>query len=169
MAIRKTMGTNTREIRSASFCTGALVACARETRSMIWERTVSRPVLFTRMTIGESRASVAPVAWSPGPRCTGWDSPVIMDSSILLSPATMIPSLGMVSPPLTTSRSPALTELASMIRTVPLPAPVSAPSPVSDPGYALLLPVPAIAELSVEGSPMPESGIFCFCAVHSVP
>jgi len=109
-----TAGTNTRAILSARRCTGALVACARATRAMIWESTVSSPVRVTFMTTLPCCMMVAPVRGSPTPRRARTDSPVIMDSSTLASPANTTPSSGMRSPARITSRSPVFTRSMSM-------------------------------------------------------
>ena len=49
-AITITTGTKTPEIRSASRCTGALVACASATSFMIWLRAVFGPTSFTSIS-----------------------------------------------------------------------------------------------------------------------
>ena len=106
MAMMMTAGTNTRAIRSASCCTGALVACARATIAMICARTLSPPTWLTRITALPLSAMVAPVTVPPALLCTDADSPVIIDSSISSVPATTTPSAGMRSPALTTTKSP---------------------------------------------------------------
>ena len=115
MAMMMTAGTNTRAIRSASCCTGALVACARATIAMICARTLSPPTWLTRITALPLSAMVAPVTVSPALLCTDADSPVIIDSSISSVPATTTPSAGMRSPALTTTRSPTLSVSMSTV------------------------------------------------------
>ena len=106
MAMIITAGTKYRAILSASCCTGALVAWARATIAAICESTVSAPTWVARITQPPLSSTVAPVTGSPAVLETGLDSPVIIDSSIRASPATITPSVGTRSPFLTTSRSP---------------------------------------------------------------
>ena len=106
MAMIITAGTKYRAILSASCCTGALVAWARATIAAICESTVSAPTWVARITQSPLSSTVAPVTGSPAVLETGLDSPVIIDSSIRASPATITPSVGTRSPFLTTSRSP---------------------------------------------------------------
>ena len=68
------------------------------------------------MTRSPLSNTVAPVTAAPVVLVTGLDSPVIIDSSILALPATMMPSVGTRSPFLTTSRSP--TAIVSMSMSV---------------------------------------------------
>ena len=56
---------------------------------------------------------------SPGPRVTGRDSPVSMDSLRLERPSMITPSVGTFSPGFTSTRSPGLSALTGISSTLP--------------------------------------------------
>ena len=103
---RITTGTNTCEIRSASFCTGAFFACASLTNFAICASVVSAPTLVARTTSRPEEFMVAPVTTLSFVTSTGTDSPVSMDSSTAEWPSTTTPSVAIFSPGLTTNISP---------------------------------------------------------------
>ena len=92
--------------RSRSGSSGA--ASPRRARSS--GRGTSRPArAVMRTTISSDSTRVPPVTAERSPpdsRMTGADSPVIADSSTLAMPSTTSPSLGIISPALTTTSSP---------------------------------------------------------------
>ncbi len=104
-----TIGTNTPEMRSASFWIGGLEACACSTSRAICASAVRLPTAVAAMSIAPSTFRVPPMSVSPGPFSTGSDSPVTMDSSTDAWPARTLPSTGIASPGLTRSRSPTAT------------------------------------------------------------
>ena len=67
---------------------------------------VSSPTAVTRTRIAESVATVPAVTLSPSPLATGFDSPVIIDSSSSARPATISPSAGTRAPGRTSTTSP---------------------------------------------------------------
>jgi len=69
-------------------------------------RAVSCPTAVTRTHRASSVATVPATTWSPAPRRTGTDSPVIIDSSTSAAPATTSPSAGTRPPGRTTTTSP---------------------------------------------------------------
>ena len=69
-------------------------------------------VIFTLIWSESTRVPpVTPERSPPASRTTGADSPVIADSSMLAAPSITSPSLGMVSPALTSTISPDLSRL----------------------------------------------------------
>lgn len=70
------------------------------------DNTVSSPVAVTLTRRLESVATVPATTLSPLLRTTGLDSPVTMDSSMLASPVTTVPSAGMEPPGRTSTTSP---------------------------------------------------------------
>ena len=101
-----TIGTKMPATVSASFCTGALVACASSTRWTICARAVSVPTRVALTRRFPCWLIVAPKTSSPAPLSTGSDSPVSMLSSSDDVPSTIVPSVGIFSPGRTTMRSP---------------------------------------------------------------
>src|SRR5699024_5676894 len=71
-------------------------------------RAVSPPTAFPRTRSPESVATVPATTCSPSVRLTVWDSPVIIDSSMLAVPWTTTPSAGTLPPGrmITTSPTP---------------------------------------------------------------
>ena len=69
-------------------------------------RAVSSPTAVISTRRPESVATVPATTVSPSPRRTGFDSPVIIDSSMLAEPARIRPSAGTRPPGRTTTRSP---------------------------------------------------------------
>ena len=108
-AITSTTGTNTPEIRSATFCIGARDPCASSTILIILARRVSPPifVVFTRST--PCLFIVPPITLSPTTLSTGIGSPEIIDSSIEDLPSTITPSTGIFPPGFTMTISPSTT------------------------------------------------------------
>ena len=105
-ATASTTGTKTAETRSASRCTGALVAWACRTRSAIRATAVSRPIRVTSTTSRPDVFSVAPTTSSPGALSTGTLSPVSIDSSTPERPSRTTPSVATCSPGRTRKRMP---------------------------------------------------------------
>ncbi len=70
------------------------------------ERYVSLPVFSTSMVMAPSPLTEPPTASSPSVFSTGSTSPVSMDSSTLVRPSTITPSMGTLSPGRTRTRSP---------------------------------------------------------------
>ena len=67
---------------------------------------VSSPTASTRTRNDESVDTVPATTRSSGPLATGWDSPVIIDSSSSASPSTIVPSAGTRPPGRTSTTSP---------------------------------------------------------------
>jgi len=109
MAMPITTGTKTAVTWSAKAWIGTRVPCACSTMRTICERNVSAPTLVAWMVSRPPWFTVAPITASPGPLSTGIDSPVAMDSSTVLSPLRMTPSVGILSPGRTNSVSPTRT------------------------------------------------------------
>ena len=82
-----TIGTNTPEMRSASFWTGAFDPWASSTSRTIWARAVSRPTLSARKRKLPLLLIVPATTPSPGRFSTGIGSPVSIDSSMALCPS----------------------------------------------------------------------------------
>ena len=101
-AIPMTAGTNTPEIVSASFATGALVAAASETILMIWASVVSSPTRVASHVRNPDWFRVADETVSPGALSTGRLSPVRADSLTADVPEMTTPSTGIFSPGRTT-------------------------------------------------------------------
>ena len=104
-----TVGTNIREILSASFCIGALLRLASLTILMICESSVSSPT-FSAIIINTPFPLMVPDVTLSGVRfSTGIGSPVIMLSSTLELPSVILPSTGTFSPGFTLNTSPIFT------------------------------------------------------------
>ena len=88
---------------------GARLRCASPTIRTIWPRSVSRPTRSARMMKPPVPFTVPPVTRSPATFSTGMGSPVIIDSSTVLSPSSTTPSTGTFSPGRTRRRSPMTT------------------------------------------------------------
>ena len=104
-AMTRTIGTKMPEIRSASAWTGALRVWASSTMRAMRASSVSPPRAVARTTRRPLAFRVAPSTLSPGFLSTGTDSPVTIDSSTALVPATMTPSVATFSPGRTTNSS----------------------------------------------------------------
>ena len=94
---------------SASFCMGARDRLASLTISMICESKVSEPTFSALITKDVLPFIVPPVTLSLSDLSTGTGSPVIILSSIMAVPSTMIPSTGIFSPGFTRSKLPSFT------------------------------------------------------------
>ncbi len=92
--------------RSASLCPGALEFCASCTNFTICASAVSAPTLVARTRSVPFLLIVAPVTGDPGALDTGRLSPVTTDSSTSLRPSSTTPSVPILSPGRTSSRSP---------------------------------------------------------------
>ena len=101
--------TSQKAARSASRCPGALEFCASCTSVTIWASAVSAPTRVARTRSVPVVLTVAPITCVPGPLGTGRLSPVTIDSSTSLAPASTTPSTAILAPGRTTSRSPATT------------------------------------------------------------
>ena len=102
-----TAGTNHKANLSAWRWTGALVACACRTRSMIRASAVCAPTLVVRKRNVPVVFMVAAMTASPARFSTGTLSPVNRDSSTSETPSSTTPSTGIRSPGRTSTRSPA--------------------------------------------------------------
>ena len=91
-AMPMTLGTNTEEIRSASFWTGNLALCASSTMRTMWASTVSRPTAVARRVRAPFWFMQPPITLSPTALLTGRLSPVSIDSSTAELPAITSPS-----------------------------------------------------------------------------
>ena len=111
-AIASTLGTKIALMRSASFCTGGLLACAFSTSLMMPASADSLPAAVTRTTRLPSRLSVPPITASPVDLRTGSGSPVSMDSSTPPAPLSTTPSAGTAVPGRTNTRSSVFSSLA---------------------------------------------------------
>ena len=94
---------------------GTLVVCSSSTISMILLRNVSLPTFSARTCSSPLWFIVAPITWSPTAFFTGFDSPVAMLSSTVLSPLVTTPSVGIFSPGLTSITSPSRSSSAGMV------------------------------------------------------
>ena len=74
-----TPGTNTAEIRSASFWTGSLALCASSTMRTMWASTVSWPTAVARSVSAPFWFMQPPITLSPAALLTGMLSPVSID------------------------------------------------------------------------------------------
>ncbi len=83
-----------------------LELCASVTRRWMPARAVSCPTAVTSTRRPESVATVPATTSSPLLRRTVRDSPVIIDSSMLAAPSTILPSAGTLPPGRTTTTSP---------------------------------------------------------------
>ena len=92
--------------RSARRWAREVDACAWATRRWMPASAVSSPTAETRTRMAVSVATVPATTWSPGPRLTVVDSPVIMDSSMAAVPSTTSPSAGTRPPGRTITTSP---------------------------------------------------------------
>ena len=84
--------------RSAIFCPGALEFWAVSTIFTIWASAVSSPILVALNLTDPEVLIEPPITLSPALLATGRDSPVTRDSSIAVSPSTISPSTGTLSP-----------------------------------------------------------------------
>ena len=92
------------------------------TRAIMRSRNVSPARAVMRTTISSERTRVPPVTAErspPASRITGADSPVMADSSTLAMPSMISPSLGMISPALTTHSSPTSSAVLARSSIVP--------------------------------------------------
>ncbi len=105
-AVVITAGTNQAATRSASRWMGARLRWASPTIRTIWASRVSLPTRSAIITKLLLPLTVPAVTRSPGPFSTGIGSPVSIDSSTALWPATTVPSTGTFSPGRTRRRSP---------------------------------------------------------------
>jgi len=103
--IPMTTGTKTPAMRSTKRPMGGLLICAVLTMRMIRAKVVSSPSRVTRRTKAPDRFMVPPVTMSPICRATASGSPVSIDSSMVVRPSTISPSIGTFSPGLTRTRS----------------------------------------------------------------
>ena len=94
--------------RSARRCAREVEFCASATSRWMPASAVSSPTAVICTRSPESVATVPATTWSPVPRRTGRDSPVIIASSMLAEPCTMRPSAGTRPPGRTTTTSPTL-------------------------------------------------------------
>ena len=92
--------------RSARRCARDDEFCASATSRWMPASAVSSPTAVTSTRRPESVATVPATTGSPGPRRTGRDSPVIIDSSTSAVPSTTWPSAGTRPPGRTTTTSP---------------------------------------------------------------
>ena len=113
-----TTGTNHRVMRSTSPWMGSLPPCAASTMRMICASIVASPTAVARKVSAPVWLTVPPVTAAPAALATGAGSPVIMDSSIQLSPAVTSPSTGARSPGRRSSRSPVRTSAIGTSTTV---------------------------------------------------
>ena len=114
MEITITVGTNTPLTRSASFCTGALVAWASRMRRVIWAKVESAPMRVACTTSRPVRFTVVPVTLAPTVTSTGTLSPVSIETSSDELPSQTMPSAAMISPGRTMNKSPTCTWDASI-------------------------------------------------------
>mmetsp|Transcript_1416 Transcript_1416/g.1923 ORF Transcript_1416/g.1923 Transcript_1416/m.1923 type:complete len:203 (+) Transcript_1416:3726-4334(+) len=112
----KTNGTKIEEILSANAWIGGFEVWASSTSRTIWARAVSSPICVTSICREPSRLIVAPITFEPSSLCTGTDSPVSMDSSMVLVPTATIPSVGTFSPGFTSKISPRCTSAIGILR-----------------------------------------------------
>ena len=106
--------------RATSF--GVLRREDPSTRAIILSRKDSPGAAVICTVISSDSTVVPPVTADrspPASRMTGADSPVIADSSTLATPATTSPSPGMISPALTSTRSPGIRWLLGTTATDP--------------------------------------------------
>ena len=87
------------------------------TRRRMPASAVSSPVAVTSTRSPESVATVPATTWSPTPRRTGFDSPVIIASSTWAAPSTMRPSAGTEAPGRTRTTSPTRSSPGAMVTT----------------------------------------------------
>ena len=106
METRITIGTKYFAILSANFWIGAFERLAVFTICMICESKVSEPTFSACMMNDFVPFMVPELTLSFTCLSTGMGSPVIIDSSILLSPSMMLPSTGIFSPGFTRSKWP---------------------------------------------------------------
>jgi len=87
---------------------------------MIWANAVSFPTLVASNLIKPTLLRVAPITLSPAFLSTGIDSPVSIDSSIVVFPSTTTPSTGIFSPGRTRIKSPIMTSSVGISNSSPL-------------------------------------------------
>ena len=114
-AMTITIGTNTLAIRSTSRPMGGLLIWAERTMRMMRASVVSSPNRLTRRTKAPERFMVPPVTVSPTSRATDSGSPVSMDSSMVVRPSVITPSMGTFSPGRTRTRSPTRSRDTGMV------------------------------------------------------
>ena len=118
--------------RAISF--GVRWRMAPSTSAIMRSRNVlpAEAVIFTTMRSDRTRVPpVTPERSPPASRTTGADSPVMADSSTEAIPATISPSLGMICPASTTTRSPSCNAVETVASMRP-PAPFSSPAPARE-------------------------------------
>ena len=101
-----TAGTNQPATASARRCIGARLRCASATSCTMRDSMVSAPTLRASITKLPVRLMVPAITSLPGSLVTGIDSPVTIDSSMLILPSTTVPSTAIFSPGRTRRRSP---------------------------------------------------------------
>ena len=112
---------------SARRCAREEELCASETSLRIPASAVSSPMALTSRRSPESVATVPATTPSPTSRRTVVDSPVIMDSSMLAAPSTIVPSAGTEAPGRTMTVSPTASSDGSTV-TISSPSTLSASS-----------------------------------------
>ena len=112
-------GTSQLATRSAIRAMGAFLSSASCTMRMSFCKELSSPTFVARMSIAPKRLMVPQNTVSPAALSTGRDSPVIIDWSTEVSPLTMTPSTGTVSPGRIRSISPLTIFSAGIISSFP--------------------------------------------------
>mmetsp|Transcript_72326 Transcript_72326/g.143533 ORF Transcript_72326/g.143533 Transcript_72326/m.143533 type:complete len:269 (-) Transcript_72326:702-1508(-) len=108
METRTTVGTKTRETRSANAWTATLRCCASAITWVIWESTVRLPVASTSTVSTPAPLIVPAITRSSSFLLTGRASPVSRASSTVDLPLTTNPSAGTPAPGSTLTTSPSL-------------------------------------------------------------
>jgi len=106
IASKITICTNTPATLSASLWIGGLEACVFSISVIIFPRNEFSPSAVTLNSSDPYRFIVPPVTLSPIVLSVGRLSPVIIDSSILDIPSTILPSAGILSPGFKTTLLP---------------------------------------------------------------
>ena len=101
--------------------------CASATSLWMPANAVSSPTAVIRIRSAVSVDTVPATTWAPGPRLTGRDSPVTMDSSTSAVPSTISPSAGIRPPGRTITKSPTVSSEGET-RTISSPSMRSASS-----------------------------------------
>ena len=114
-AIASTIGTKMAEILSASCSIGARCSCASRTRRVIRATSDPDAAVSASMTSAPEPLIAPPSTRSPAARAAGIGSPVSSDSSQVVEPSRMIPSVGIRPPGRTRSRSPACTMASGIV------------------------------------------------------
>ena len=113
---------------SSAISFGVFWRLAPSTSAIMRSRKLSPARVVTRTTISSDSTRVPPVTAERSPpdsRITGADSPVIADSSTLAMPSTTSPSAGMISPAVTTTRSPTASARARHLLDRPVGEPLA--------------------------------------------